>query len=401
MPLIQTSGPGHQIRKGGKQLFTFELHHLAGDNTRKVWGLASSPDIDREGEVILKAAIQESLKDFMALPIMHLNHTERSIGWFTKAEFRGQDLYVEGQIKPTSDCDKVWEDIENGVLSQWSIYGDRVEATPSCALDPSMRTEACFTKALDLYSISLCDKNTAINSKTFAEVVKSISKSLKAQGPARKATDSASHMIHPTTDGKYPKKGKAGIAMVEEPEKKPNFPMKDASNGPSQEEQPSAENAGGVEGAGEGETGGDTNAVIALLTQIVERLQSLESSLGLYKSEQKPEDEMKETPEEEKEEEIVKSPCAKKAEAAEVPVVAEVSEITKADLGKIAKAEARISELEAQLTKLMKSTPRVPEVVVLDPTLNKAMAKDDKGNMQPIEKAYGSSNISGFARLFK
>jgi hypothetical protein len=111
---------------------------------------------------------------------------------------------------------------------------------------------------------------------------------------------------------------------------------------------------------------------------------------------------MKETPEEEKkEEELVKSPCAKKAESAEVPVVAEVSEITKADLGKIAKAEARISELEAQLTKLMKSTPRVPEVVVLDPMLNKAMAKDDKGNMQPIEKAAGSSNISGFARLFK
>ena len=394
MPLL-TTGPGHQLRKGGKQLFTFELHHLAENNERKVWGMASSPDIDREGEVIMKAAIEKSLHNFMALPIMHLNHTERSIGWFTKAEFRGQDLYVEGRIKPTSDCDPVWDDIEKGTLNQWSIYGDRVEATPSCALDPSMRNKACITNALDLYSISLCDKGTAINSRTFAEVVKSIinqKKQAQGLGTAKKATDSASNLIHPTTDGKYPKKGSK---MVPEPEKKPNFPMKDASNGPSQEEQPSAENAGGVEGAGEGETGGDTNAVIDLLTQIVERLQSLESSLGLYKSEEKPK---MEDPEEKKEEEIVKSPCAKKAEAATVPAP---TEITKAELGQIAKAEARITVLEAQLTKIMKSTPKLPEVVVLDPKLNQAMARDDKGNMQPIEKSAGSSNISGFGRLFK
>ena len=398
MPLITTGHAQTQIRKGGKQLYTFELHHLAGDNERKVWGLASSPDIDREGEVILKSAIEESLIDFMALPIIHLNHTERSIGWFTKAEFRGQDLYVEGRIKPTSDCDQVWDEIEKGTLTQWSIYGDRVKATPSCALDPSMRQEPCVTKALDLYSISLCDKGTAINSRSFAEVLKSVTTIIKAQGlgTAKKATDSASHMIHPTTDGKYPKKGST-MVKPEPEEKKPNFPMKDASNGPSQAEQPSAESAGGVEGAGQGEVGGDTNAVIDLLTQIVERLQSLESSLGLYKSEEKPKTE---DPEEEKEEDnIVKCPQGMKK--AEVPVLPAPTEISKAELGKIAKAEARITELEAQITTIMKSTPRVPEIVVLDPALNKAMAKDDKGNMQPIEKSAGSSNITGFGRLFK
>jgi len=396
MPLI-TTGQAHQIRKGGKQLYAFELHHLAGDNERKVWGLASSPDIDREGEVILKSAIEESLTDFMALPIIHLNHTERSIGWFTKAEFRGQDLYVEGRIKPTSDCDQVWNEIEKGTLTQWSIYGDRVKATPSCALDPSMRQEPCVTKALDLYSISLCDKGTAINSRSFAEVMKSVTTIIKAQGlgTAKKATDSASHLIHPTTDGKYPKKGSTMVQP--EPEKKPQMPVRDAGNGPSPEEQPAADNAGGVEGAGQGEVGGDTNAVIDLLTQIVERLQSLESSLGLYKSEEKPK---VEDPEKEKEEEkIVKCPPGMKK--AETPAVPAPTEISKAELGKIAKAEARITELEAQLTKIMKSTPRVPEIVVLDPALNKAMAKDDKGNMQPIEKSAGSSNISGFGRLFK
>lgn len=377
------------LRKGEKKLFAFDLQHLAGDNDRKVWGMASCPEIDREGEIIMKAAVEESLKDFMKLPVMHLNHTERPIGWFVKAEFRGQNLYVEGRIKPTSDCDDVWRDIEKGKLAQWSIYGDRVDATPSCAIDPSMRTEPCVTKALDLYSISLCDKGTAINSQTFAQVMKSIIKAkTKKRGCLGKATTSASNLIHPTTDGKYPKKGSN---MVPEPEKKPETPMRDAGNGPSHEEQPAAENAGGVEGAG-----GNQNAVIELLTQVVERLQSLESSLGLYKAEKKPE--MAETPEEEKkeEDEIAKCP-AKKAE----PAAPASTEIAKAELGKIAKAEARITELEAQITKIMKSTPRVPEVVVLDPALNKAMAKDDKGTMQPIEKSAGAANVSGFGRLFK
>ena len=382
------------LRKGEKQLFTFDLQHLAGDNDRKVWGMASCPDIDKEGEIIMKAAVEESLKDFMKLPVMHLNHTERPIGWFVKAEFRGQNLYVEGRIKPTSDCDDVWSQIEKGKLAQWSIYGDRVDATPSCALDPALRSasEPCVTKALDLYSISLCDKGTAINSQTFAQVMKSIIKAKTTKAKCLgKATTSALNMIHPTTDGKYPKKGSTMVQP--EPEKKPETPMRDAGNGPSHAEQPAAENAGGVEGAG-----GNQNAVIELLTQVVERLQSLESSLGLYKAEKKPE--MAETADEEKkeEDEIEKCPAKKAEPLAPAPAS---TEIAKAELGKIAKAEARITELEAQITKIMKSTPRVPEVVVLDPVLNKAMAKDDKGTMQPIEKSAGSANVSGFGRLFK
>ena len=388
---FKTAGPGHQIRKGGKQLFVFDLNVL-DDSSRKVFGIATGPQLDRENETILKAAIEKALPNFMMLPIMHLDHTERPVGWFTKAEFRGQDLYVEACVKPTSDCDEFWQDVRKASSEsrpyQFSIFGDRVECTPSCALDPQHRTEPCITKALDLYSISICQPGTAINPNTFAEVMKAMNLST-TQGP-RKATDSASNMIHPTTDGKYPKKGST---MVPEPEeKKPQMPVRDSGNGPSQEELPGADNAGDGDGKGR-----NTDAVIELLTQVVERLQSLESSLGLYKA--KPEDEMAEKKPDDEEKEVVKCPvCAKKAE---VPAAPQETTITKADLGRIAKAEERLGAIEGKLDLIMKSMARGLDVVVLDPALNKAMAKDEQGNMAPIEKSAGAAQVANFGKLFK
>jgi len=365
MPL-STAGPGHQVRKGGKQLFVFDLHHLSENNERKVWGLASCPDIDREGEVILKKAIEESLHDFMALPIMHLNHTERPIGWFTKAEFRGQDLYVEGRIKPTPDCDDVWNDVLSGKLSQWSIFGDRTNATPSCALDPSSRTEPCVTKALALYSITLCDRNTAINSKTFAEVMKSI---IKAQSLVEKATDSASNMIHPTTDGKYPKE----VMKTMEPEDEKKVP-----------EAPAKEEGAAQEPSGAGDE------IKQLLTTIVERLQSLESSIGLNKAE-----DPEEKKEEEENKEVQKSPCAKKAEAA----AAAATTLSKADLGRITKAEERIAALEAELVTLKKSTAKPPSVFVIDPKAAEEGESQDPTKM-PVQKSAGAANASNFEKIY-
>jgi len=391
MPLL-TAGPGHQIRKGGKQLFVFDLNVL-DDSTRKVYGLATDPQLDRENETILKKAIEEALPNFMMLPIMHLDHTERPVGWFTKAEFRGQDLYVEACVKPTSDCDEFWRDVVKasrlGKPYQFSIYGDRVECTPSCALDPSARSEPCITKALALYSISICQPGSAINPNTFAEVMKAMSiVRTNTQRPCRKATDSASGMIHPTTDGKYPKEVTKTMDPEDEkekgsPESGSQPPMKDVSDGPELENK-------------EPEGGGDMKPVIELLTQVVQRLQSLESSLGLYKAETKPEDEEDEKKPDDEEKEIMKSPCAKKAAAQPAPV--ESVTITKAELGRLQKAEAQIATLTAELTQIKKSTAKGPEMIVIDPSVIKKSATDDP-TKEPNEKSLASAMISGFGKF--
>jgi hypothetical protein len=253
MPL--SSGPGFQIQKGGKQLFVFDLNVL-DKSTRRVYGKASDPQLDRENETILKAAIEDALPNFMMLPIMHLDHTERPVGWFTKAEFQGQDLYVEANVKPTSDCDEFWDQVvkasNEGKPYQFSIYGDRKVASKSCSLpanDPRRVTNPCVTKSLELYSISICQPGTAINPNTFAEV--------------RKAWDSATNIIHPVTDGKYPKE-KKGSSMAFPPKKEdnpnpqdqppakdaPQKPDRNADNGPTPDESqgdPGQEQPAGVD----------------------------------------------------------------------------------------------------------------------------------------------------------
>jgi len=391
MPLL-TAGPGLQVRKGGKQLFVFDLNVL-DDSTRKVYGLATDPQLDRENETILKKAIEEALPNFMMLPIMHLDHTERPVGWFTKAEFRGQDLYVEACVKPTSDCDEFWKDVKKasgmGKPYQFSIYGDRVECTPSCALDPKSRTEPCITKALALYSISICQPGSAINPNTFAEVMKAMSiVRTNTQRPCRKATDSASGMIHPTTDGKYPKEVTKTMPEPEEkekgsPETGSQPPMEDVSDGPELEnEEPE-------------DGGGDMKPVIELLTQIVQRLQSLESSLGLYKAEKPDKEEGEKKPDDEEKETMKCS--AKKATVVESAKLESVT-ISKAELGRLQKAEAQIATLTAELTQIKKSTAKGPEMIVIDPSVIKKSATDDP-TKEPIVKSAASSMIKGFGKF--
>jgi hypothetical protein len=409
----RTAGPGHQIRKGGKQLFAFDLSVLE-DSTRKVCGIATGPDLDRENETVLKAAIANALPDFMMLPIMHLDHTERPVGWFTKAEFHGDDLYVEACVKPTADCDEFWQDVRNasadGKPFQFSIFGDRVSCTPSCALhpdDPKRHAEPCITKALKLYSISICQPGTAINPNTFAEVMKAMAIREKGHSQGlRKATDSGSELIHPTTDGTYPKKDGNMEKTDDENEKSPGEtqpPVKDASDGPQEEKTNDRDDQGAEDRAGEN---GDMQPVIDLLTQVVERLQSLESSLGLYKSETKPGNDDEEKPGEnpdnkdndaDDKEQVRKCPLKPAQKAATVTDTT----ITKAVIGMIEKAEGRMTEIEKRLDKIEKSTAKGPEVILVDPVMNKAMEQTAaKDGANPIVKSAGAEQLSNFEKLF-
>jgi hypothetical protein len=193
-------------------------------------------------------------------------------------------------------------------------------------------------------------------------------------------------MIHPTTDGKYPKEVTKTMPEPEDekekgsPEPGSQPPMKDVSDGPELENK-------------EEEGGGDMKPVIELLTQVVQRLQSLESSLGLYKAE-KPEEDEKKPDDEEKE---TMKCSAKKATVIESAKLESVI-ISKAELGRLQKAEAQIATLTAELTQIKKSTAKGPEMIVIDPSVIKKSATDDP-TKEPIVKSAASSMIKGFGKF--
>lgn len=158
-----------------------------------VSGCASVPEPDNENEIITKEAIEAALPNFMKFPVLHLDHTERPIGPITEVWFEGDKLMLRGSIKPTDDCADVRNRIKSGELAQYSVYGRRLQGTPSCRLNPAHRSEVCKTTRFYLDSISVCPKNHAIQEKSYLEH--------NGGGIVVKSTNTAeSAMVHATTD---------------------------------------------------------------------------------------------------------------------------------------------------------------------------------------------------------
>lgn len=132
-------------------ILTFDLSWAEENGERIIRGCASDPEEDKEKEIMLREALEEALPNFMYLPIIHLDHTERPIGLVKSAYFDTDDKFqIDGRVKPTSDCDDVWSRIKSGELSQYSIFGRRIEGSEACSLNPRFRDRPCITKRLHL-----------------------------------------------------------------------------------------------------------------------------------------------------------------------------------------------------------------------------------------------------------
>lgn len=134
--------------------------------------MISSPKPDRENEVIETAAMRQALHNFMKHPILHLQHTERPVGTALEAVVKANgETHIEAEIYDTDDTDDVWQLIEKGLLSKYSIYGRRKQTAGQCHLFPHQRTSPCITKSLDLWSVSIVGTN-AVNQDTYLEIAK-------------------------------------------------------------------------------------------------------------------------------------------------------------------------------------------------------------------------------------
>jgi len=158
------------IRKSRELSFSIDFSILSD---RRIGGLAHFEQADLENEIIEIDAIIKALPNFMEHPIIHYQHTERPIGTITKAEIKDKGLWIEGSIYDTPDTDDVWEEIQNGSLNKYSIYGRRLKGNDQCRIPPENRMSPCVTKAIALWSISAVGDN-AINQMTFLEVIKAL-----------------------------------------------------------------------------------------------------------------------------------------------------------------------------------------------------------------------------------
>lgn len=332
-------------------LFTFKLQHSTDGKSRKIWGVASTEAQDREKEVIAETAIQKALENFMALPIIHWYHSERPIGWITKARYGDvvlQDgrttrgLEVEGEIKATTDTDDVWNAIVKGMVDEWSIYGTRRAGSQECNIPAHMRTSPCITKAMHLWSISLCPRGTGQNRTTFVEIVKAM-------------TSSGSALIHPTVDGTRSIK-----KMAPEPELDPGSPPPEPGMGEDTAQSPEE-----------------------ILQEILATVKEIKDHIGAGGEEESApgEDELPPIPgptDNPEEEEIEKgeTPDEKVPPQEDEDEVKKCKDIKKAeDLPvdpTIVKAQAdRILALETELDELKRRTPQKKTVLTLDPTIKK------------------------------
>lgn len=346
--------PGAALRGDDQTLFTFKLQHSSDGKSRKIWGVASTEARDREKEIISETAITKALADFMALPIIHWYHTERPVGWVEKSQYGNvkeivkamgidtslenlpaRGLVVKGEIKNTPDTDDVWNAIEKGLVDEWSICGTRRAGSPECDIPPHKRTSPCITKAMHLWSISLCPRGAGQNRTTFAEIVKAM-------------TSSGSNLIHPTVDGV-----RRSIKKMD-PEQTPAAPA-----APPVEAEPAAQ-----------EQTDPLQEILALLAMIAEHL-----GVKAGGEDSEAGEELPPIPGPTANDEVIeKSACETPpgADLKDVKAEDDGDNIKKAADPSIVKAQAdRIAQLEAELDSLKKITPQ-KKTLVIDPSITKA-----------------------------
>ncbi len=114
---IKESIPGARPRR----TFRFHMKLVEADRGRRsIEGYASTRDLDRTGDVVQPGAFAESLRDFMANPVLTYMHDwSDPIGKVTDARIDEVGLYIRARISETAE--RVWKLIEEGILRAFSI----------------------------------------------------------------------------------------------------------------------------------------------------------------------------------------------------------------------------------------------------------------------------------------
>lgn len=111
------------------------------DDERMVFGWASTPELDSDGEVITVKALEKALPDYMKFPTIREMHQPRVAGTTKNAEINANGLYIGAKII----SDEAWKMVKGGGYRGFSVGGNVV-----------LRTGNVINE-LDLVEISLVD----------------------------------------------------------------------------------------------------------------------------------------------------------------------------------------------------------------------------------------------------
>lgn len=111
------------------------------DEERMVFGWASTPDIDSDGEVIKAEALEKALPDYMKFPTIREMHQPKAIGKTKQAEVTNKGLYIGAKIVD----DNAWKMVKEGVFTSFSVGGNVVKRVGK------------VIQEMDLIEISLVD----------------------------------------------------------------------------------------------------------------------------------------------------------------------------------------------------------------------------------------------------
>lgn len=145
---------------GNDRVWTFTQSKIF-ESKRIIEGIATSPTIDLENEIVSSEAVAEALPIFMSngAPITFM-HSEFVVGTCETARMLDNGaLFVRCKIyEGNPDIDDVWRMVVRGVIRSFSITFRRAKVTPSCYIEPSRRSTPCVSEKIYLRSITLCDR---------------------------------------------------------------------------------------------------------------------------------------------------------------------------------------------------------------------------------------------------
>lgn len=145
---------------GEDRVWTFKESKIF-ESKRIIEGIATSPTIDLENEIVSSEAVAEALPMFMNnnAPITFM-HSEFVVGTCESARMLNDgSLFVRCRIfEDNPDVDDVWRMVLAGVIRSFSITFRRAKVSPSCYIEPSRRTVPCVSEKIYLRSITLCDR---------------------------------------------------------------------------------------------------------------------------------------------------------------------------------------------------------------------------------------------------
>jgi HK97 family phage prohead protease len=106
--------------------FNFEKYlpiSKVNEDERMVYGYASTPDLDSQGEVVELEAIKKALPSYMKFPTIREMHTTNAVGRTKSAKVDDKGLFIQAKIVD----DNAWKKVKEGVFNGFSIGGKAVQ----------------------------------------------------------------------------------------------------------------------------------------------------------------------------------------------------------------------------------------------------------------------------------